>query len=127
MEGPEHGAGACYDATAYKGLRFRIRGTVTTPDATLVDRAVITLITAQTQTRKLGGDLNGEGGHFHRVVPLSPEWGTVELTWEEFDRPSWGLTTSMTSLALDRMQSVDFGVSNLATAFEVYIDDIELF
>jgi len=122
-----NGAGACYDATAYKGLRFRIRGTVTTPDATLVDRAVITLITAQTQTRKLGGDLNGEGGHFHKVVPLSPEWGIVKLTWEEFDRPSWGLTTSMTSLALDRMQSVDFGVSNLATAFEVYIDDIELF
>jgi hypothetical protein len=122
-----NGAGSCYDATAYQGVRFRIKGFVTTADRTLVNKSVVTLITAQTQTRKLGGDLNGEGGHFHKVIPVAPEWQTVEIPFSQFERPTWGLTTMYTDLALDRMQAIDFGVSDVASNFELYIDDIELY
>jgi hypothetical protein len=122
-----NGAGACYDATAYKGVRFRIKGTVATPDATLVNKTIVTLVTAATQTRRLGGDLPGDGGHFHKVIPLPADWETVEITFPEFERPSWGLSQPMTTLALDRLQAVDWGVSDKATQFEIFLDDIEMF
>jgi hypothetical protein len=122
-----NGAGTCYDASAYKGVRFRVKGMVETPDATLVDKMVITLVTAQTQTRKLGGDLNGEGGHFHKVAPLSPDWQTVEILFSEFEKPTWGVSAIYNELAVDRMQAVDFGVSDRATNFDILLDDIELY
>jgi hypothetical protein len=122
-----NGAGICYDATAYKGIRFRIRGNVLTPDKTLENKAIVTLVSAPTQTRKLGGDLNGEGGHFHKVVPVSPEWETIEVRWEEFERPAWGVSTTVMQLPLDKLQAVDWGVSDRSTQFELFIDDIELF
>jgi hypothetical protein len=122
-----NGAGTCYDASAYQGLRFRIRGFVETPDPTLVNKSIVTLVTAQTQTRKLGGDSPGEGGHFHKIISLTPEWETVEMPFAMFEKPTWGASANMTELAIDRMQAVDWGVSDKATNFEIFIDDIELY
>jgi len=121
-----NGSGACYDATRYQGVRFRIKGTVTSTDS-LNGKVVVTLITAETQTRKLGGDLVGEGGHFNTQVSLTPDWQTVSLAWADFNRPSWGATTEVAGLALTKMQAIDWSVSDLASSFEVFIDDIELY
>jgi len=98
-----------------------------TPDTTLVDRVVITMVTAQTQTRKLGGDLDGDGGHFHKIAPVNGEWQTVEIPFSDFERPTWGVSAMYTTLALDRLQALDFGVSDRATNFDLLIDDIELY
>jgi hypothetical protein len=121
-----NGAGTCYDASAYKGVRFRIKGFVDTGD-TLADKAIVTMVTAETQTRKLGGDLDGEGGHYHKMISITPDWQTVEIQWSELEKPSWGVTTGSTSFAVDKMQAIDWGVSNTAKNFEVWLDDIELY
>jgi peptidoglycan/xylan/chitin deacetylase (PgdA/CDA1 family) len=121
-----NGAGSCYDGTAYQGIRFRIRGTAPGTDE-LSGKVVVSLVTAETQSRNYGGDLVGEGGHFHKVVTLSPTWQTVSIAWTELDRPTWGATASLLSVAKTKLQAIDWGVSNATTAFEIQIDDVEMY
>jgi len=65
-----NGAGACYDGTAYKGVRFKIKGHDTATDV-YNGKIYLSLITAETQTRKYGGDHVGDSGHFHVPVMLT--------------------------------------------------------
>ncbi len=120
-----NGAGACYDGSAYKGIRFRLKGFV--EDKSLADKVIVSIVTAETQTRRLGGDLDGDGGHFHKVAPITGEWQTFEMTWPEFETPTFGASMKLKELAVKKMQAVDWGVSNTATRYEVWVDDIELF
>jgi hypothetical protein len=120
-----NGAGACYDASAYKGIRFKIRGNITASD--FPGTVFVSLITAETQTQKYGGDLKGEGGHFNKQIMITPAWQTVSLTWADFGKPTWGDTATLTQIALGKMQAIDWGVSNMATSFDFDLDDIELF
>ncbi|HTJ44709.1 MAG TPA: polysaccharide deacetylase family protein [Kofleriaceae bacterium] len=120
-----NGAGSCYDGTKYKGIRFKIKGTVTATDE-LNGKVNVSIVTSETQGRRYGGDLDGEGGHFHKVVSVTPTWTTVEIPWESLDKPTWGMTTSLTAVAKTKLQAIDFGVSNTAT-WDLAIDDIELY
>ena len=127
-----NGSGTCYDATAYKGIRFKVKGKVDAATDTLLNgKVVVSLISAETQIQKYGGDLKDPtgmgGGHFNFFVPVAADWATVELTWDKFQRPTWGATTGLMMPALTKLQALDFGISNLATTFEIYLDDIELF
>ncbi len=121
-----NGAGTCYDAGAYTGIRFRIKGSVSSSD-TLNGKMVVSVVTAKTQSRLYGGDLMGEGGHFHKVIDVTPGWTTVSIPFAELTRPSWGATTGLSAVAKDALQAIDWGVSNMATSFDVSIDDIELY
>jgi hypothetical protein len=121
-----NGAGTCYDGTAYQGIRFRIKGTSTATDE-LNGKVMVSLVTAETQSRSYGGDLVGEGGHFHKLVPLSSTWQTVSIPWAEFDRPSWGTTATHTAVAKGKLQAIDWGVSNTASSFDIEIDDVEMY
>ncbi len=120
-----NGAGACYDASAYHGVRFKIKGNVN--DATLNNKVIVSLVTAETQTRVYGGDLNGEGGHFNKQVTVSNSWQTVSIAWADFDKPTWGATTSLTAVAKGKLQALDFGVANTASSFDISLDDLELY
>jgi hypothetical protein len=120
-----NGAGSCYDATAYTGIRFRMKGQVTGGD--LAGKVILSVVTAETQTRKYGGDLDGEGGHFNKVLTISPTWQTVEVPFTSLDKPTWGATTNLTAVAVRKLQALDWGISNTATSFEVFLDDIELY
>lgn len=122
-----NGAGACYDVSAYQGLRFRIKGKSPATDDLMNGKVNVSLVTAETQTRTYGGDLDGEGGHFHEFVAITNAWRTVELRWTEFDPPTWGVTTGFSSLAKGKLQAIDWGVSDTSKNFEVFLDDIELF
>jgi hypothetical protein len=120
-----NGAGACYDATAYHGIRFKIKGNVN--DTMLNNKVIVSLVTAETQTRTYGGDLVGEGGHFNKQVPVTSSWQTVSIAWADFDKPTWGATTSLTAVAKTKLQAIDFGVSNTAASFDLELDDLELY
>ena len=123
-----NGAGACYDAGAYQGIRFKIRGSVNASDAQLNGKVIVSLITAETQTETYGGDLKGEGGHFNKIIDVPSAWGTpVEIRWNELQKPTWGDSMSLPSFASGKLQAIDWGVSNTASNFEIYLDDIELF
>ncbi len=127
-----NGSGTCYDATAYKGLRFKIKGTVNaTGDPVLNGKVVVSLITAETQIQKYGGDLKDPtgmgGGHFNFIVPVTGEWSTVSVEWTMLNKPTWGATMNLAAPALTKLQAIDWGVSDKATNFEIFLDDIELF
>ena len=121
-----NGAGSCYDGSAYKGFHFKLRGNVSSTDS-LSGSIVVSVITAETQTQKYGGDLVGQGGHFHKIVPITPDWQTVTITWKDLDPPSFGDTLNMTKLATTKLQALDFGVTSAATKFELDLDEIYLF
>jgi hypothetical protein len=121
-----NGAGTCYDASAYSGIRFKIKGAVATTDE-LNGQVILSVVTAETQTQKYGGDLDGEGGHFHAMVPVTADWQTVSIAWADLAAPTWGDTMDLTAVALGKMQALDWGISNTATSFEVFLDDIELY
>ena len=121
-----NGAGTCYDASAYSGIRFRIKGNVTSNDA-LNGQVIVSLVTAETQSQLYGGDLDGSGGHFNKIVPISNNWQTVQFSWAELNPPTWGDTLGLTSLAVDELQAIDWGVTNAASSFDIYLDDIELY
>jgi peptidoglycan/xylan/chitin deacetylase (PgdA/CDA1 family) len=127
MFGGRDGTGVCYQGEGHHGLRFRIRGIVEGPDEQGTGSVLVALITAETRPWKFGGDLEGDGGHFHKVVPVTPEWRTVELPWNDFDRPTWGATASLEKPALAKLQAFDWGVTNTATAFQIDLDDVTLF
>jgi peptidoglycan/xylan/chitin deacetylase (PgdA/CDA1 family) len=121
-----NGAGSCYDGTAYEGIRFRIKGSVTSADE-LNGKVVVSVVTAKTQSRLYGGDMVGEGGHFHQVVTLTPDWTTVTIPWTGLLRPSWGTTMSLTAVAKEALQAIDWGVTIAASSFEIFIDDVEMY
>jgi peptidoglycan/xylan/chitin deacetylase (PgdA/CDA1 family) len=120
------GAGACYDARAHAGVRFRMRGFVKSADD-FADKVILSLVTADTRSRVYGGDLHGEGGNFHRVLSLTREWRMVEVPWVTFGPPTWGATRGFKTPALERVQGFDWAVTGAASQFEVELDDIELY
>jgi hypothetical protein len=121
------GAGSCYDASAYRGFRFKIRGTATSTDSAARDKVTISLVTAETQSLRYGGDLRGGGGHFHLAVPLTASWRQVSLTWDQLQRPTWGDTAALARPALTKLQAIDWGFSKEVTSFQIDLDDVELF
>jgi hypothetical protein len=120
-----NGAGTCYDASKYTGVRFKIKGSSVSSD-TLNGMIQVSVITAATRTNKFGGDLNGDGGHFHKVVPVTSDWQPVSLAFAQLDPPTWGDTSTMTSLAVKELQVIEWGGGENAVV-DVEIDDIELY
>jgi peptidoglycan/xylan/chitin deacetylase (PgdA/CDA1 family) len=121
-----NGAGTCYDASRYQGIRFRIKGSVAATDE-LSGKVIVSLVTSETQSRDFGGDLMGTGGHFNKVIPITSGWTTVSITFAELNRPTWGATTMLTAVAKGKLQAIDWGVTDKASAFDVWLDDIELY
>jgi hypothetical protein len=121
-----NGAGTCYDASRYTGIRFRIKGSVTASDE-LNGKIIVSLVTSETQSRDIGGDLVGMGGHFNKVIPITSGWTTVSITFAELNRPTWGATTMLSAVAKGKLQAIDWGVTNMASSFDIWIDDIELY
>lgn len=121
-----NGAGTCYDASPYGGIRFKIKGSVVSSDD-LNGKIVISLVSAETQSRLYGGDLNGEGGHFNKVIPVTASWQTISIPWAELNKPTWGATATLTAVARAKLQAIDWGVSNMTTSFDIQIDDVELY
>lgn len=119
-----NGAGACYDASAYKGVRFKIKGRNTALE--FDGKVIVSLVTAETQSRRYGGDHKGDGGHFFKAVPLTSDWQTVSLLWSDFTAPAFGTPPLPTAPAITKVQCLDFGMTPTSTDFEIFLDDLEL-
>jgi peptidoglycan/xylan/chitin deacetylase (PgdA/CDA1 family) len=121
------GAGSCYDATAYQGVRFRIRGTVESNDPVWKGKVILSLVTAETASVRYGGDRRGTGGHFHVEIPVSDAWQEVTVPFSRFQRPTWGDTARLTQLALGKLQAIDWGVAKEVSGFSFDLDDLRLY
>ncbi len=123
-----NGAGSCYDVRAYRGLRFKVKGTVESPDnPSLAGKIIVSLVSAETQSKKFGGDLTGEGGHFNAVVEIGPAWTEVSLDFASFGKPTWGDSMSAATLALDKLQAIDWGTTEKNAVIDLYLDDVTLY
>lgn len=103
----------CYDASAYKGLRFWARG-----------RGQIKVVVKMSQvvTEQYGGScVKGcFDGHF-KQVKLDKEWQLVDIPWEELRQNGTG-----TQLPFDAhsLLGIDFTVPPELTPFDFWIDDL---
>jgi peptidoglycan/xylan/chitin deacetylase (PgdA/CDA1 family) len=123
-----NGAGTCYDARAYSGIRFKVKGSIQTPDNALNSgKVIVSLISAETQSQRFGGDLKGEGGHFYAAVEVTPNWTVVSIPFTDFRQPTWGVTANLMQAALSKLQAIDWGSTDGSAIFELYFDDVELY
>ncbi|HEY0710714.1 MAG TPA: polysaccharide deacetylase family protein, partial [Polyangia bacterium] len=123
-----NGAGTCYDARAYRGIRFKVKGSIQTPDnPMLANKVIVSLISAETQSQRFGGDLKGEGGHFNAAVEVTPSWTVVSIPFTDFLKPVWGQTAALMTPALAKLQAIDWGTTEGSATFQLYLDDIELY
>ena len=70
--------------------------------------------------------LAGKDGVLNKQVDVTAAWQTITINFNEFDSPTWGDTMSLPAIATGKFQAIDWGISDTATSFEVFIDDIEL-
>jgi hypothetical protein len=129
------GAGSCYDASAYSGIRFRIMGTASADDQGLgyANTIVLSFVTAKTQTAADGGDAATAVGHYHYLVDVSgaaTRWQTVQI---RFNAPTIrdpgncaALPQACTGLATDQLQALDWNVQS-GQVVDIWLDDIELY
>ena len=119
-----HGDTSCFDARVHRGVRFRVRGSVRSADE-FDGKILFALISAETRLRTYGGDLKEPGGHFHRILSLTPEWQQVEIRWDGFSPPVWGGSLSLKQPAVGKLLALEWILSDQASSFEIFVDDVE--
>ncbi len=141
-----NGAGACYDASAYCGVTFRIRGQASpalgandfpASSSEAGANVIVSFVNATTQTAALGGDrafaLNEAGGHPGYAVTATSSWQTKVLSWDALtlhNTPYWctaGCNVNDYRFDPTKMQAIDwsFAASSSGTR-TVDLDDIAL-
>ncbi|MCK9524078.1 MAG: hypothetical protein M0R76_13710 [Proteobacteria bacterium] len=136
-----NGAGSCYDASAYQGIQFDIKGTVVDNTSWLATKNVyfLSLVSAKTQTSSYGGDVDCAVGHysFELTIPSSTSYTTVKVPWSSFVASSYvdencsipGFTHPSPSLDTVKktLQAIDWGCTNEASTCDIYLDNIRLY
>ena len=124
-----NGAGACYDASAYQGVRFKIKGTFTGGNDNNGRGVNVSFVTAETQSQAFGGDQdpNTVCGHYHYVIPsLSSSWATIPIPWSGLQPGYNNANCANRPFAVKKLQAIDFGTGD-GGGFDISLDDIELY
>ncbi|MCK9524077.1 MAG: CIA30 family protein, partial [Proteobacteria bacterium] len=137
-----NGAGSCYDASAYQGIEFDIKGSVVDPrggwDGGPQNQYTLSLVSAPTQTSSYGGDAPCAMGHYYKQMD-SPtgSYTTVRVPWSDFVLSNYvsaectakGIGHSNPTLAkvLSSLQAIDWGCTSDATTCDIYLDNIRLY
>lgn len=128
-----NGAGSCYDASAYTGVRFKIKGTATDDDKGWgsLNHVSICLVTAATQTTAFGGDAPQEMGHFCTSVNIASAattFMTAEVPFSSLRQP-WNcanVASCPASFPKGELQAIDWGLMS-GQSLNIWLDDIELY
>ena len=103
-----------HNATAFRGVRFAVKSATLTEVAFLVAQGWTTPIAE-------GGTCREECYNHHRVVvPVSPEWQTVEIAWDQLQPAGWGQAVPFDPRQLTQLS---WELPKNA-AFELSIDDV---
>jgi hypothetical protein len=139
-----NGAGACYDASAYCGVSFRIRangsalGAFPPTSSEVGANVLVSFITATTQTAALGGDrteqMGDTGGHYPYAITATETWATKHVIWDSFTlvNPWWCMATPCSTYPFDKtaFQAIDWSYDNVQTGTGgpryIDLDDIEM-
>lgn len=113
---------ACYDATAYQGIKFKIWGTAGPNGVSFVTPTPPTVMPpVGTCPGTLGCD------HFRYKVPMLPAAATeYSFTWSELKQAGWGDPAPGYNVAGNLIE-IGFGGEDQAFAYDFYVDDIQFF
>ena len=123
--------GICYDASAFDGVSFWIKG----DSAGKNDTIKVSLPTPPTTEISAGGSCpNGDAGcynHFASLNVLSNTWTHVALKWNQFTQANWGPTgvkgIAPTGFVFQKqILAIDFAPYDNAKAYDFSIDDVQL-
>ncbi len=123
--------GICYDASAFDGIGFWIKGN----SAGKNDTIKVSLPTPPTTEKQSGGSCpDGDAGcynHFSVLITLSPTWTQYSFKWAQFAQANWG-PTGVKGLAAagyafqKQILAVDFAPNDNTKAYDFSIDDLQL-
>ncbi|HWZ91152.1 MAG TPA: glycoside hydrolase family 19 protein [Polyangiaceae bacterium] len=123
--------GICYDASAFDGITFWIKGDSSGKNDTIK----VSLPTPPTTEKVSGGSCpDGDVGcynHFAAQITLSPTWTQYSLKWSQFAQADWG-PTGVNGLApagfvfQKQILGIDFAPNDNTKAYDFTIDDLQL-
>ncbi len=123
--------GICYDASAFDGIGFWIKG----DSAGKNDTIKVSLPTPPTTEKQAGGSCpDGDAGcynHYSVLITLSPTWTQYSFKWAQFTQSNWG-PTGAKGLApagysfQKQILAVDFAPNDNTKAYDFSIDDLKL-
>lgn len=103
----------CYDASAYAGLAFFVRG-----------RGTFNVVAKMTQVapEEFGGSCTHDCFDTHRTtISLTPDWQERHVTWAELQQKGFGQVVPFDPHSL---LSLEFSVAPEQTPFDFWIDDV---
>jgi hypothetical protein len=107
-----------YDASAFRGITFKARGTVPIRASVMVAGVLSTEIGGTCTPSTTAGE-GCDDGH-GRSLFLTPEWQTYQLTFDQITQAGWGKPVVFDATQIMAVQfNIDKGL-----AFDVAIDDI---
>ncbi len=116
------GANGCYDASPYSGIRFKLRSdtltdvkfVVATPPTTPPPRG-----SCSDETLALCFD------HYGVFLPVYPEWSEYSVSWSQLSQGNWGESGPPGYLPFTEILEIALGVTEIDTALDLWIDDVE--
>ncbi len=119
------GQAGCYDASAYDGLSFWIKGDTSGGKNTQMKLNVQTPVSEPTDT---GGACTGNcRDHFAKIVDIPSSWTRMKIAWSDLKRLSCLTTTPATPSNFNpqkQILAISFQQLDPAKAFDFWIDDI---
>lgn len=118
-EGPKSAAREPYDASAWDGFQFRIRGGGSTKSIRFE------IVTTQVATQVEGGDCNGDGcfDAFGMDVPLETSWTTVKVPFSSVVQEGWGAQKTFEPSAILGVAFEDLTTSD----WDFSVDDLAFY
>ena len=123
--------GICYDASAFDGISFWIKGDSSGKNDTIK----FSLSTPPTTEKNAGGSCpDGDKGcynHFSALITLSPSWTKYSFKWAQLTQADWG-AIGVNGVAPAGFQiqkqilGVNFSPNENKKAYDFWIDDVEL-
>lgn len=124
--------GTCYDASAFDGITFWIKGDTSGGKN---DTVKVALPTPPTTEKVNGGSCpDGDAGcynHFATLITLSPGWTQYSLKWSQFTQANWG-PSGANGIAPSgyvfqkQILALNFAPNDNTKAYDFSVDDIQL-
>ncbi len=119
------GQAGCYDASAYDGISFWIKGDTSGGKNTQMKLNVQTPVSEPTDS---GGACTGNcRDHFAKIVDIPGNWNRVKVAWSDLKRLACSSTTPPTPSNFNpqkQILAISFQQLDPSKAFDFWIDDI---